>query len=259
MREKRQFGREYSAAYDYLYGEKDYEQESRFLKNIIEELSPIEVHSILSLGCGTCTPDILLAKKGYKVHGVDLSQDMISIANQKVAEDGLQEKISLEAKDIRELSFNEEFDFAMALFNVAGYWRTNEDVDKVFGGVSKALKKGGLFVFDGWYGPAVLRDRPGDRVREIIDKDRRIIRTTHADLDLERNMVDINFHLLTIEDGKLVSEVKENHPARYWFLQELDYYSSKNGLEILRTCTSSDLDSHPSEDSWDLFIVAQKR
>ena len=45
--------------------------------------------SILDVGCGTGTISILLAKEGYNVTGIDLSEDMLSLAYEKTLSEGL--------------------------------------------------------------------------------------------------------------------------------------------------------------------------
>lgn len=259
MAQERQFGEKYSEAYDSLYREKDYRQESDFLQEVMRKFSPIEVKRILSFGCGTCTPDILLARAGYRVHGVDLSEKMLDIAREKIEAVGLIDNLTVEQGDITNFTIDEKFDFAMAMFNVAGYWRTNRDMDGVLKSANESLKKGGLFVFDCWYEAAVLADKPGDRVKVVEEDGRRIIRLTQADLDVNRNIITINFHVFTLEGDRVVSETQETHPARYWSIPELEYFLEKNGFDTINVSLPLNLDEKPSEDNWNMFVVAQKR
>ena len=256
---REQFGGVYAKNYDAIYTDLPYEKSVRFVEQVFFMCGK-NIKDILSLGPGTCTPDIMLAKSGYRIHGVDKSVEMIELALAKIKSEGLTDKISLEVGDAAYLKGDIYYDAAYALFNVAGYWSTNEQVNLVFGGVSESLKKGGLFIFDAWYGPAVLTDRPGDRVKEIdLGNGRRVIRTTKTTLNLLDNTMDINFHLIDIRGDYLIAETKETHTARYWFLPELDYFLSQNGMELINASSLMDLNNPPSDESWDLWIVARKK
>jgi len=71
-----QFGNLYSQYYDLLYQDKDYIAEVDYIENLIKSHSR-EVKTILDLGCGTGKHDELLCDKGYTVHGVDISKEML--------------------------------------------------------------------------------------------------------------------------------------------------------------------------------------
>ncbi|OXS77038.1 hypothetical protein B1B04_01145 [Lysinibacillus sp. KCTC 33748] len=67
---------QYAEYYDLLYKDKDYIQEANYIDSLLQKYSS-NTKSILELGCGTGKHAIILGKKGYKVHGVDLSEGMI--------------------------------------------------------------------------------------------------------------------------------------------------------------------------------------
>ncbi len=69
----------YSRYYNLLYKDKDYRGEAGFIHDLIRKYSP-EAKTILDLGCGTGRHDLLLAKKGYAITGVDMSEEMLLIA-----------------------------------------------------------------------------------------------------------------------------------------------------------------------------------
>src|SRR5512136_1906001 len=74
----------YSRYYNLLYKDKDYKGEADYVHRLIEKHRP-GAKSILDLGCGTGRHDLLLAEKGYAVTGVDMSEDMLGVANAGVA------------------------------------------------------------------------------------------------------------------------------------------------------------------------------
>ena len=58
--------------------------------------------------------------------------------------------------DITNVNLNKEFDNIISLFHVVSYLTSNYDIKNLFLNANKHLKKGGLFIFDIWYSPAVL-------------------------------------------------------------------------------------------------------
>ncbi|WP_341999478.1 hypothetical protein [Chlorogloeopsis sp. ULAP02] len=64
----------YARYYDLLYRDKDYVGEALFIRRLIQNHAP-EAQDILELGCGTGNHAVLLAKEGYKVHGVEEQVD----------------------------------------------------------------------------------------------------------------------------------------------------------------------------------------
>ncbi len=249
----------YSQFYDSLYQSKDYLAEVKFIRSVIKKFSPIKVKKVLSLGCGTCNHDILMAKKGYQIAGLDQSATMLSRAQQKIKSEGLSNKISLHQGDVRYSNMKDKFDFAMAMFNVIGYQITNDDINATLKNVSSNLKPGGLFLFDCWYAPAVLADPPTDRVKEIKKSKSRIIRLTQSILQHEKNIVQIQFHVFSLVGKKITSESAETHHMRYWTLPELSNLLEINNLQLVNACPFLKIDSEVSPSEWDIFIVAQKK
>ncbi len=241
---------EYADYYDLLYQDKDYKKECDFLLSVIKKHSPIEVRSILSLGCGTANHDIILARKGFKITGIDRSKKMIKIAEEKAKKENLD--IEFKIADITDFKINKKLDFAMAMFNVVGYLTENMQMEKMLKNINRVLKKSALFVFDCWYGPAVLKSRPENREKEIR---KGFIRKTTQKLDIEKSIIDINFEML--ENGKFLA--KENHKMRFWYLKELEYFLEENDFELIKVCNFLDLNSKISEDNWNIFVIARKK
>jgi len=242
--------KKYADFYDKIYKEKNYQEEAEFVKKVIKDCSSVKVDDILSLGCGTASHDILLAKSGFKILGIDGSPEMIGIAEQKAKKENADVRFKI--ADISEFEISEKFDFAMAMFNVVGYMIENETMEKMLQSVSGSLKNEALFVFDCWYGPAVLKSRPEDREKIIGEG---IIRKTKQKLEIEKSIVDIKFEIM--ESG--VVKAEENHKMRFWYLQELKYFLENNNFRLVKACNFLALDSNISEDNWNIFIVARKQ
>jgi SAM-dependent methyltransferase len=250
--------KKYSQYYDMFYIDKNYKGETAFILRHLKKFSR-KSSRLLSLGCGTCTYELLMAKKGYKIVGIDMSAGMLKVAAEKIKKSRLQSKISLYQKDVRDFAFEEKFDSASSMFNVIGYQTKNEEFEAMLKNVNGVLKPGGIFMFDCWYGPAVLKDKPGDRVKEIKIGKRRIIRLTKSKLNEEDGVIEINFKVLELEGKKLLFETEETHFVRFWSIPELTYFLDKAGFSIVEICNFMDEKTKISDNNWNIFVVARKR
>ncbi|MFH1233604.1 MAG: class I SAM-dependent methyltransferase [Patescibacteria group bacterium] len=247
----------YSNYYDNLYQNKDYRGETKFILNAIRKFSRHSGKDILSFGCGTGTYEILLNKKGYTIVGVDLSAKMLEIARDKANQ--IKAKIDFRQGDVRKFKINKKFDNVLALFNIVGYQNTNNDLENFIKTAGRHLKSGGLFMFDCWYQPAVLKNRPENRQRIIkLSNGHLVKRTTTQILDIEKSLLHITFRLREFNSLKKTPEVKENHPMRFFTLNEIDYFLKKNNFNLRRVCRFKHLNKPISENNWDMFIIAEK-
>ncbi len=113
-------------------------------------------------------------------------------------------------------------------------------------------------MFDCWHGPAVLKDRPTDRVKEIVMGDRHIVRLTSSNLYFEKNIIEISFKLMDIVKSEVKDVVTEVHPMRFWSIPELGYFLEKAGFELVNVSNFLELKSKIADDKWDIFVVARK-
>jgi len=101
---------------------------------------------ILDIGCGTGRHAIELAKRGYTVTGIDLSESQLSRAREKAAEAGVQ--VEFIQQDARTLNFQQEFEAVIMLCEGAfSLMETDEMNFQILQGASKALKPKGIFIF----------------------------------------------------------------------------------------------------------------
>ncbi len=245
----------YADFYDGLYQDKDYQAECSFIKRIFETFSKQEVKTVLDIGCGTGSHALIFAGMGYTVTGIDLSEKMLQIAQGKAAERDMQ--IQFQQGDIRYLDLPKKFDAALAMFNVLGYQTTNLDIESAVSSVRKHLKPGGLFVFDVWFGPAVLKERPSERVKTIEQDDGEIIRYANPVLDVQRQTIKVNYTVSKVKQGQSLNEVKESHLVRFFFYQELLYFLEKNGFVVLKICPFMDLNGQVDERCWNISVISK--
>jgi SAM-dependent methyltransferase len=220
----------YAACYDLLYGDKDYRTETDYVAGLL----PPGTRRLLELGGGTGGHAACFAERGIEVDAIDLSPQMIERAQQRRAAlpAALQQRLRFSQGDVRSHRAGARFDAVLSLFHVMSYQTTNADLRAAFATARAHLEPGGLFVFDFWYGPAVLSDRPRHVVKEVADARVQVRRTTTPAVDVNANRVDVRFDvdIRATADGS-ARTVTELHPMRYLFLPEIDLLAADAGFE----------------------------
>jgi SAM-dependent methyltransferase len=213
----------YAHYYDLLYRDKDYAGESEYVAAHIRKQAP-QAKLILELGCGTGAHAEHLARMGYTVHGVDLSKAMLARAEARKAAlpPEVAARLSFGLGDVRTVRTGETYDAVISLFHVMSYQTTNADLEAAFETASVHLQPGGLFLFDFWFGPAVLTQRPDVRVRRLEDEEIKVTRIAEPEMHVNENVVDVNYTVfIEVKASKAVEQVRETHRMRYLFLPEL--------------------------------------
>ena len=97
---------------------------------------------VLDMACGTGRHSHELARRGFEVVGVDISPDLLAIAEADAEAESL--NASFLAADLRELDFDQEFDLVLNLNDGAiGYFETDEENHRTFEVIAAALRPGG--------------------------------------------------------------------------------------------------------------------
>jgi len=253
------FTKVYAESYDLFYGEKNYEMECDVLEEVFKRYSGLEVASILDLGCGTGNHAIPLANRGYDVTGVDRSLEMLTQARKKMHLLKLFDVQSLKflQGDICTIELSQKYDAILMMFAVLGYQYENSDVSSALQTAFRHCKKGGLFIFDVWYGPAVLAIRPSDRIKIITMENGQLIRAASGSLDTLRQQAKVQYHIWKILQDQVISESEEIHTMRYFFPQELAYFVNQAGFHLLALTSFPSLDQEPTEESWNVLAVCK--
>ncbi|TWU16974.1 class I SAM-dependent DNA methyltransferase [Allorhodopirellula heiligendammensis] len=250
----------YSRYYDLLYQDKDYRGESDYVRDLLHRFHPA-VNSILELGSGTGRHAELFAASGLQVTGVELSTRMFEIASdraQGVASTNSTAGFSIHQGDARNFRIDQRFDAVISLFHVASYQVSNADILNLFQTASHHLQAGGCFVFDVWYGPAVLAQQPAVRVKRLEDNTIRVLRIAEPTVDTQANRVDVHYTMIISDktSGE-VEQFTERHPMRYYFSPELHLIAEQAGLELVHSEEWMTANK-PSPDTWGVTYVARK-
>lgn len=246
---------DYAKYYDIIYSDKNYEKECDFIEEAFRKYSRFKPKRLLDAGCGTGGHAILLAKRGYHVTGVDASRTMIKIAKEKIEKIGL--NMNLRVNDLRKLQLHQKFDACICMFAVIDYLTTNKDIVDALTGIRRHLKKDSLFIFDFWYGPAVLTVLPSPRLKTIVKNGLRVVRFAEPSLDCLHHLCIVSYHLIAINENRILNETNEKHIVRFYFPEEIRHYLEESGFELLKLCPFPELDADIKKDTWNVAAIAR--
>jgi SAM-dependent methyltransferase len=240
----------YAKYYDLFYREKDYRSEVDFVMKLGGFVPPM---SILDLGCGTGGHMIPLARQGFQMTGVDVSEEMVKQAKQKTL--GKQVNVDFFLGDIRSIDLRRRFDAVLSMFAVMGYQTSNDDLYSALQVARHHLLMGGLFIFDAWFGPAVMRERPETRAREIPDGTERVIRIASPEIDVLLNTVTVHYTVLRLRGNQVLDEASESHKVRFFFAPEIAFFAKQSGFVVQSICPFMNSGRLPNDQDWNVTWV----
>jgi len=125
--------------YDKIYVQIfSYEEMFNFVDEILKKY---RCHKVLEVACGAGHLMEILERNGYEVTGLDISKEMLEIAKKRC-------KGRLLRQDMRNIRVGEVFDALTCLGRSFTYMITDDDVEKSLKGFNRALRDGGVVIFD---------------------------------------------------------------------------------------------------------------
>ena len=248
----------YSRYYDLLYRDKDYAGEAAYVADLIRRHAPA-AKSLMEIGCGTGAHAVELAQLGFDVQGVDMSEGMLEAADARrssLAPD-LARKLEFAQGDARTVRLGKKFDAVISLFHVMSYQTSNADLGAAFETAREHLEPGGVFVFDCWYGPAVLRQWPSVTEKNLSDESTAVARRAEPVIHATENVVDVNYTVVVTDRMTVASEtLKETHRMRYLFTPEIETALSAAGMKLVDS-RGWMTDSPPGFETWGAVFVGR--
>lgn len=248
---------EYSRYYDLLYRDKDYSGETDYLVGVLRRFHHAP-RRVVELGSGTGRHGRLLAERGFQVTGVERSSTMLAAAATRSIDIPGGGRFSVHPGDARTVRLADRGDVVAALFHVASYQTENADLLALFDTAAAHLDPGGLFVFDVWYGPAVLSQGCQVRVRRMADDNFHVLRIAEPSLLTDRNCVSVKYSIQVrqLHSGD-TREFEEQHVMRYLFDPEVELLGQLKGFRRVHSEEWMTAQS-PSPATWGVLHVLEK-
>jgi SAM-dependent methyltransferase len=211
------FGEPVAARYDELSADMF---EPAVVDPVVDFLADLAGHgAALELGIGTGRIAVPLARRGIRVHGIDLSEAMVARLRAKPGA----EQIAVTIGDFATTSVEDRFSLAYLVFNTIGNLTTQDEQVACFQNAAAHLQPGGCFVIETGV-PQLQRLPPGETVRAFA------LIPTHLGFDeYDVATQGLISHHYQIEDGRLDVD---SLPLRYVWPSELDLMARLAGMTL---------------------------
>ncbi len=251
------FDEKYAKSYDTLYDDKDYAKECDLIVSAAQRFGGFGACRLLDVGCGTGGHALRLAARGYRVTGVEPAPAMLSRAVDATANLGEHPRPTWINADASSFAAPERHEVAVLMFAVLGYLGGNADTLRALRNIRKHVVDGAVLVCDFWYGPAVLRVQPTDRIRVKRSGGRELIRAASTEMDSRNHTALVTFQLWQLDSGRVEFETRETHRMRYFFPLELELLLESAGFRLENLSAFPTLDVAVSDETWNAVAVAK--
>ncbi len=209
-------------SYDRLTADVDYEKIVAFYHTILsrEGLHP---RTAVDLACGTGSVALLLAREGLQVVGVDLSEEMLTVAAQKAQE--AEVFIQYTCQSLQELRLPRGVDMAVCALDGLDYILDPKDCAAAIHRVYKALNPGGIFIFD-VNTPEKLRAMDG---QVFLDEDDDVYCVWRGEFDEKTNICSYGMDLFQ-RRGNVWERSFEEHKEYAYSQEQLTGYLKAAGF-----------------------------
>lgn len=243
---------DFAFVYDELMSEVDYDGWVKYIEEIIKKEN-CKVKNILELACGTGNMTIPLTKKGYDIAGIDISDQMLSVARENAEKQGVE--LVLLQQDIRELDFEiTDLDCVLCACDGFNYITYDDDLESVFAKTHELLKEDGIFIFDisSFYKLAnILGNNMYGENREDIAY------MWQNYFDDEENLVEMELaFFIKDEDGKF-ERFEEIHQQRAYTEEEIIEMLQEVGFSSIKVFGDFTFE-RPTDETQRIFFVCRK-
>ena len=136
----------FAAYYDRLMADVDYALWADYLTNLLRENGVLPGEPVLDCACGTGELTLRLYTAGYRMTGADISVPMLEIAQQKARKAGA--KIAFVQQELQNIRVHKQASAITCACDGVNYLLSGEDVLSFFCAANRALKGGGMLLFD---------------------------------------------------------------------------------------------------------------
>ncbi len=116
------------------------------IEQIIELLDVEKGARMLDLCCGIGRHSLELARRGYQVVGVDLTEEYLAKARRQAETEHL--NVEFIRSDMRRFCLPEGFDAVINMFTAFGYFQNPDDDKRVLTNIYRSLREGGKLIID---------------------------------------------------------------------------------------------------------------
>lgn len=238
-----------AVSYDRLTNDVDYKATVDFYMQLLrkEGVSP---KTAVDLACGTGSVAILLAQMGMQVTGVDLSEEMLTVAMQKAQQ--LPYMPTFVCQPLQKLRLPRAVDLAVCALDSLDYITDPEDCRAAIHRIYKVLNPGGCFIFD-VNTPEKLRAMDG---QVFLDEDDDVYCVWRGSFDEQTNICSYGMDLFQ-RSGDVWHRSFEEHREYAYSAEQLVGYLKEAGFTGIRVYGDRRFEG-PAAGEQRIYIKARK-
>ncbi len=217
----------FSQFYDRLTDNAEYRERAEYIRTLLSGFG-VDGGTIIDLACGTCSLSFELMKLGYDIIGVDASSEMLSIAQRKAFEQGIEPPLLI-CQKLQELDLYGTSEAAVCTLDSINHITEPRDVKAVFKRLRYFLNPGGIFIFD-VNTPYKHREVLGNNTFVLEDDD--VYCVWQNSLDACDDIVEINLDFFENEDG-VYHRSCESFSERAYQINDIKKWLKEAGFETL--------------------------
>lgn len=241
---------EFADVYDILMKDAEYKKRTAYLWKLFKTHGKTP-KLLLDLACGTGEFSNAFAKKGIEVIGVDMSEDMLSVAREKTANNGLD--ILYLCQKAEELDLYGTVDGAICCLDSLNHITDIKNLTKAIKKVSLFLEEGRLFIFD-LNTEYKHRNILGNNTFVMDEED--IYCVWQNRFDEKRLVTQITLDFFNF-NGENYIRSSETFKERAYTKEQIEEILNKAGLEIQAVYDDLSMCA-PKEDSQRIIYVTKK-
>ena len=240
---------ELAKSYDRLTNDVDYEATVEFYMQILDK-ECVKPRTVVDLACGTGSVTEILARKGYEVTGVDMSEEMLTEAMAKVMD--MERPPRFICRKLQQLYLPRCVDMAVCALDSLDYVTDPADCAEAIRRTYKALNPGGIFIFD-VNTPEKLRAMDG---QVVLDEDDDVYCVWRGEFDEDTNICSYGMDLFQRE-GNLWRRSFEEHREYAYSADQLVGWLREAGFTSVTVYGDRKL-SPPEPGEQRIYIKARK-
>ncbi len=243
----------FAEVYDLFMDDVPYEDWSIRIQEILKEYG-IEDGLVLDLGCGTGKMTECLARAGYDMIGIDLSQEMLEIAVQRKVQSGLD--ILYLCQDMREFELYGTVRAIVSVCDSMNYVLKEDELLHIFTLAARNyLDYGGLFIFD-LNTEYKYREILGEQtIAENRDEGSFIWENYYEE---EEKINEYHLTLFIREKSEYYRKYEEQHYQRAYGMETIKVLVERAGLELLNVYDGYTKDE-VREDSQRVCVICRRK
>lgn len=226
----------------------DYGAWSNYIKEIWRKRQ-VDVTSVLELACGTGSLSKELIKDPVDLTCLDLSVDMLAIAESKLRSKG----VKFINQDMTRLNLAREYDSILCICDSLNYISNEDDLENFFRSVYDHLRPGGLLIFD-INSPYKLRNELGNN-SFVYEKDN-IFYTWENYYDEEEDLVEFYLNFF-IEENGVYTRFSEDHVEKVHEPLALKSLMEEIGYKDIEILTAFEFSPYKQEDQRINFVASK--